>query len=323
MIIGIAGQPGLTRNYIEAIRSAADRAVFPPSAPPAASPFMRHVQLQHGQGAEIEVSLSPGRAARWDALVLPGGGDIDPALLPDKPSPDPRCHDIDPVLDRQQLALLDLFVKKEKPVLGICKGMQLICLYFGGGLIQHLETAEAHRYKECDQFHPTHAAPGSFLFHLYGSRFTVNSAHHQGICVPRSAYSARPAQPALLSGADAALLSDADAARLSDADATLLSGAGVVLPSGMDTARLSGADAAQSSGADASQGAGLLPPSAVSPFPLSVIQTADDGVPEGLIHKTLPIIGLQWHPERLCGQFARRDAADGSLVFRYFLSLMP
>lgn len=279
MIIGIAGLPGLTHNYIEAIRTAADRPVPPSTALPAASSFLRHIQKQQRHFMpDIEVSLSPDRAARWDALILPGGGDIDPALLPGKQSLDPHCHDIDPELDRQQLMLLELFVKKRKPVLGICKGMQLICLYFGGDLIQHLATAEAHRYKECDQFHPTHAVCGSFLFDLYGSCFTVNSAHHQGIRVPESAYASGCPVSSLYSGT-------------------------------------------QLSGADTSQRTGFLPPSGACPFPLSVIQTADDGVPEGLVHKTLPIIGLQWHPERLCERFARQDAVDGSLVFRYFLSL--
>lgn len=247
MIIGIAGLPELTCNYAEAVSIAADRTASSSfaalsSVPFAASPFGRRMRRESYAKPEIEVSLLPRRAQRWDALILPGGGDIDPALLPGKPPLDPHCHDVDPVLDRQQLSLLELFIQKKKPVLGICKGMQLICLHFGGDLIQHLETAEAHRYKECDQFHSVHAAPGSFLFDLYGSRFVVNSAHHQGVRVPQNAY-------------------------------------------------------------------------------LSLIQASDDGVPEGLIHKTLPIIGLQWHPERLCGRFARQDAVDGSLIFQYFLSL--
>lgn len=297
MTIGIAGLPELTHNYIEAIRSAAGRAASPLSASPAASPFLRHIREQRRRlNPEIEVSLSPGRAARWDALVLPGGGDIDPALLPGNPPLDPSCHDIDPELDRRQLALLELFVQKRKPVLGICKGMQLICLYFGGGLIQHLPTAETHRYKECDQFHPTHAVCGSFLFDLYGGRFMVNSAHHQGVLVPDSAYT-------------------------SDCPVPFLHG----------RTQLFSADGPQSA-------ASLL--SSTHSFPLSVIQVADDGVAEGLVHKTLPIIGLQWHPERLCRAFgeksrenasASRDfpsggqrgcpVADGALVFQYFLSL--
>lgn len=268
MIIGIAGFPELTHNYTEAVLLAAGRSPGTSRPPAAASPFLRHIQQQQCRlTVETEVSLSPGHAARWDALILPGGGDIDPALLPGNPPLDPHCHDVNPALDRAQLALLRLFVQKRKPVLGICKGMQLICLFFGGSLIQHLPAAEAHRYKECDQFHPTHAAPGSFLFDLYGGHFTVNSAHHQGIRIPPDAFAP---------GCTASPVSAPEMLSASDNDT----------------------------------------------FPLSIIQTSDDGVPEGLIHKTLPIIGLQWHPERLCGRFSRQDAADGSLIFQYFLSLI-
>lgn len=296
MIIGIAGFPELTHNYTEAVLLASGRSPGSSRPPAAASPFLRHIQQQQCRlTVETEVSLSPGHAARWDALILPGGGDIDPALLSGNPPPDPHCRDIDPALDRAQLALLRLFVQKGKPVLGICKGMQLICLFFGGGLIQHLPDAEAHRYKECDQFHPTHAAPGSFLFDLYGGRFTVNSAHHQGILIPPDASApgcTAPPAPAPASP--------------------------VPVPASPVPAPASPASA-PAPPASASE---TLPASGSTTFPLSVIQTSDDGVPEGLIHKTLPILGLQWHPERLCGRFARQDAADGSLVFQYFLSLI-
>lgn len=225
MTIGIAGLPELTQNYREAACLV--------------------------QTPTLDVSLLPERAKNWDALILPGGGDIDPALLPGAPPADPHCHDIDPELDRRQLALLDLFVQHQKPVLGICKGMQLIHLYFGGGLCQHLPTADTHRYLKYDQLHPTHAEKDSFLFELYGRNFTVNSAHHQGILMPGRQCAFRPGS-----------------------------------------------------------------------FPLSVIQYATDGVPEGIVHHTLPIIGLQWHPERLCGRFARQDAVDGGKIFRHFLSLI-
>lgn len=242
MIIGIAGLPELTTNYAEAVRLAAARrcadllsvpdTVFPMPCP----------KLSCLENLKVDVSLLPERAACWDALILPGGGDIDPALLPGRPPLDPHCHNIDSALDRQQLAILDLFIRSRKPVLGICKGMQLICLSFGCNLCQHLPTADSHRYTQHDQFHFSRAEKGSFLEKLYGSGFTVNSAHHQGI---------------FLQGDK-----------------------------------------------------------------IAVIQRADDGVIEGAVHTGLPIIGLQWHPERLCGRFVKPDTIDGSLVFQYFLSLI-
>ena len=258
MKIGIGGFPSSAKNYISALQSAS---------------FM----LQHPDALEVEVSTSLIRAVCWDALLLPGGGDIDPALLPGNPAPDPHCTEIDPVLDREQLALLELFVLAQKPVLGICKGMQLIQLFFGGTFCQHLPTADSHCYQQYDQLHDTHTLPGSFLHQLYGPRVVVNSAHHQGAVVSAA-------------------------------------------PQGALTGAFQGA---APGAAGASQGASAsAAPAASGADGLTVIQWAKDGVIEGIMHNTLPVIGLQWHPERLCGIHARPDAADGSLIFRYFLSLI-
>ena len=50
---------------------------------------------------------------------------------------------------------------------------------------------------------------------------------------------------------------------------------------------------------------------------ITAIQRSADGVVEAIKHDTLPIIGLQWHPEQLCGCMQNPDAADGSLIFQY------
>ena len=54
---------------------------------------------------------------------------------------------------------------------------------------------------------------------------------------------------------------------------------------------------------------------------LCAVQWADDGSVEALRHATLPIFAVQWHPERLCGAFARRDTVDGGLLLRAFFSV--
>ena len=83
----------------------------------------------------------------------------------------------------QWQALQD-FISAGRPVLGTCRGQQLINIFFGGTLIQHLPTAVHHSRDEGDdrdKAHLTRAEPDSFLGRLYGAEFAVNSSHHQAI----------------------------------------------------------------------------------------------------------------------------------------------
>ncbi len=128
-----------------------------------------------------ETSLHVPDISFYDGLILPGGGDIDPKLFGQLPC---GTGFFDPVLDRLQLAILKAFVISHKPVLGICKGMQLINIYFGGDMLQHLKTSKNHAYVQKDQVHMSVAKKRSYLDRLYGERFAVNSAHHQGVDSP-------------------------------------------------------------------------------------------------------------------------------------------
>ena len=85
-----------------------------------------------------------------------------------------------------QLRTLDWFFRAGKPVFGICRGHQVINVYFGGTLIQNLPTWETHKWEEAtdrDRAHETDAEPGSWIAGIYGTRFSTNSAHHQGVDV--------------------------------------------------------------------------------------------------------------------------------------------
>ena len=147
----IAGYPELTHNYEAAISAL---------------------------GACPVTTLHVPDSSVYDGLILPGGGDIDPKLFGQL-----NCgsRTIDPALDRIQLAILRCFVKNKKPVLGICKGMQLINICFGGDIIQNRPTCRVHQYETTDKVHETYTYVGSLLHQLYGKHFCVNSAHHQGV----------------------------------------------------------------------------------------------------------------------------------------------
>ncbi len=116
--------------------------------------------------------------SQYDGLLLPGGADIDPARYG---QPMNGSRNINPELDDKQFAILDVFAKANKPILGICKGHQVLNVYFGGTLIQHIPQYECHTCDDADKAHPTTAVTGSWLADLYGTEFSVNSAHHQAV----------------------------------------------------------------------------------------------------------------------------------------------
>lgn len=122
---------------------------------------------------------------RIDALIFSGGGDINPLLLGDEP--DAGLGGINGKRDLQELVLMRRALDKQMPVLGICRGIQVMAAATGGKLIQDLKTQLKHSQK-ADRHVATHSVElkeGSMLRSIFGcERLEVNSFHHQAVAEP-------------------------------------------------------------------------------------------------------------------------------------------
>lgn len=211
MRIAIVGKKTETNNYVKYVKSI---------------------------GAEPVVTFSMGDVVHCGGLILPGGGDITPAFYGEK---NHGSRNINTELDILQLQALDLCIRESIPVLGICKGLQIINVGFGGSLIQDLPTASIHRYEDGDKYHSTVTLEDSILRKLYGETPVVNSAHHQAI---------------------------------------------------------------------KELGTGLT----------AIQWCPEDHCIEAIVHSRLPILGVQWHPERM---EEKRAKISGQKLLTYFASLIP
>lgn len=164
-------------------------------------------------GLTAVVSTDPGTGA--EGLLLPGGGDIFGGQLP-----------------RGERQVIRRFVEAGRPILGICRGMQALNVYFGGTLYDHID---GHQRPGGDLLHPT-CAVGT-LAALLTTAPTVTSNHHQAV---------------------------------------------------------------KQLGAE-----------------LTVCQWTADGVVEGFCHNALPLLGVQYHPERQSFTLRRSDATDGAPLFAW------
>ena len=126
---------------------------------------------------------------RLDGVCIPGGVDVDPAMFGEARRPE--CGRTDPPRDRVELQLTRWAIDDAKPLLGLCRGLQVINVALGGTLYQDLAAdhpgAMKHDYFPTGGFardylsHEVSLARGSRLASVLGSRSLVNSMHHQGI----------------------------------------------------------------------------------------------------------------------------------------------
>lgn len=109
-----------------------------------------------------------------DGLILTGGGDILPSLYN---CPNISAHGIDKTRDMLELFYVKKYLCKHKPIFGICRGMQLVNVFFRGKLNQDVKNHSQINGK--DRFHLVKNIPNTTIYNIFGEKLQVNSAHHQ------------------------------------------------------------------------------------------------------------------------------------------------
>ena len=139
-----------------------------------------------GETARGDVTLA--HYAEWlDGVVMHGGSDVWPGSYGEEPLREAWMGDR--IRDLYDLAVVEAFEQVGKPIFGVCRGLQLINVAFGGSLYQDIETQHAGALRHRDpvsydqNFHEIDLVAGSRLAGLYPGvlRARVNSIHHQGI----------------------------------------------------------------------------------------------------------------------------------------------
>ena len=132
--------------------------------------------------ASEEMAEAPGEVLDLlDALILAGGSDVDPASY--GAAPDEHTANTRPQRDAFEMALARAALERDLPLLGICRGMQILNVALGGDLVQHLDTAATHLHTPgVFTDHEVVLEPGSLAARAAGAeRISVRSHHHQGL----------------------------------------------------------------------------------------------------------------------------------------------
>jgi putative glutamine amidotransferase len=130
-----------------------------------------------------QVGAADAVVARLDGLVISGGADVDPAAY--GATPHPRTTAWRPDRDAWERALLDAAEAAGLPVLGVCRGMQVMAAHAGGRLVQHLPdiVGDDRHSPGGDEFGAVEVTTesGTRVAALVGDRLSVNCHHHQSV----------------------------------------------------------------------------------------------------------------------------------------------
>ena len=118
-----------------------------------------------------------------DGLIVSGGPDISPANYNEEPGP--MTTEFYPEQDYSEMGLIERALERDMPLLGICRGMQILSVAHGGKMHQHLNTTPGHEghggFFGKSTEHGVVVEGGSQLASIMGDSFIVNSLHHQGV----------------------------------------------------------------------------------------------------------------------------------------------
>jgi putative glutamine amidotransferase len=133
-------------------------------------------------------------AERLDGVILSGGPDIDPSYFQEMPHP--QLGNICPRRDEAEIFIAGEIIRLSKPLLGICRGMQVMNVVMGGNLYQDISSEIKDPLKhiqDAPRWHKSHEIESiqedSLLFKIIGQRrIKVNSFHHQSVKEPALCY---------------------------------------------------------------------------------------------------------------------------------------
>jgi putative glutamine amidotransferase len=142
--------------------------------------YARAVYEAGGLPVHLSLDVDPADViGHLAGVLLSGGADVDPEQY--AAAVDADCGPIEPERDEFELALVDAAMDMATPVLGVCRGMQLLNVAAGGTLHQHVPEHLRYDVAPTERVHDVELVEGSQLHRLYGPTTRVNSLHHQTV----------------------------------------------------------------------------------------------------------------------------------------------